>query len=147
VVVVGRSLGCALAVRVASRRQVAQLVLITPFDSLLRVAQRHYPFLPVRWLLKDRFEAWRDAPGVTAPTLLIVAGRDEIAPPAHAEALLLRFQPGVARLEVVPGAMQHDLSSPEYRALLRTQAERGLSGRLRRQAQEDLEAGGGRFLR
>jgi pimeloyl-ACP methyl ester carboxylesterase len=120
VVVVGRSLGAALAVRVASRRPVARLLLVTPFDSLVRIAQRHYPFLPVRWLLKDRFEAWRDAPGVAAPTLLIVAGRDEIAPAAHAEALLRSFQPGVARLEVVPGAGHNTISAhSEYRALLR----------------------------
>ena len=120
VVVVGRSLGSAVAVRLASLRPVASLVLVTPFDSLMRVAERHYRLLPVRWLLKDRFEAWRDAPRVSAPTLLIVAERDEIAPRAHAEALLGQFQPGIARLEVVPGAGHNSISAHRrYWELLR----------------------------
>jgi hypothetical protein len=120
VVVVGRSLGSAVAVRLASLRPVARLVLVTPFDSLLRVAERHYRFLPVGSLLQDRYESWRDAPRVTAPTLLIVAERDEIAPRAHAEELLRQFPPGVARLEVVPGAGHNTISArPEYLALLR----------------------------
>jgi pimeloyl-ACP methyl ester carboxylesterase len=119
VIVVGRSLGAAVAVRLASLRPVARLVLVTPFDSLARIAERHYRIFPVRWLLKDRYEAWRDAPRVSAPTLLIVAEYDEIAPRAHAEALFAEFRPGVARLEVVAGAGHNTISgSPEYFGLL-----------------------------
>jgi pimeloyl-ACP methyl ester carboxylesterase len=120
VVVVGRSLGAAVAVRLASLRPVARLVLVTPFDSLARVAERHYRIFPVRWLLEDRYEAWRDAPRVSAPTLLLVAEDDEIAPRAHAEALFAQFRPGVARLEVLAGAGHNTISaSPAYFGWLR----------------------------
>jgi uncharacterized protein len=120
VVVVGRSLGAAVAVRLASLRPVDRLVLVTPFDSLARIAARHYPFFPVRWLLKDRYEAWRDAQRVSAPTLLLVAEHDEIAPRVHAEALFAQFPPGVARLEVVAGAGHNTISdSLEYLGWLR----------------------------
>jgi uncharacterized protein len=120
IVVVGRSLGSGVAVYLASLRPVARLVLVTPYDSLQDLAARHYPFFPVRWLLLDRFESSRYARQVTAPTLLIVAERDEIIPRASAEALLRRFPPGVATLEIVGGAGHNTVSEhPGYTALLR----------------------------
>ena len=51
--VIGRSLGSGVASYLASRKPVTRLVLITPFDSILRVAQSVYPVFPVSWLLKD----------------------------------------------------------------------------------------------
>ncbi len=54
IVVVGRSLGSGVAVRLASERPVQNLVLITPYDSMVAVASAHYAWVPVRWLLKDR---------------------------------------------------------------------------------------------
>ena len=80
IVVVGRSLGSGVAVRVASLRPVTRLVLVTPYDSLAGVAAQHYPYLPVRWLLRDKFESWRYAAQVTAPTRIIVAEQDEVVP-------------------------------------------------------------------
>ncbi len=56
-VVIGRSLGSGVAVWTASQRPVSRLLLITPFESLGDVAQHAYPFLPVRWLLLDRYES------------------------------------------------------------------------------------------
>ena len=38
------------------------VVLVTPFDSLTAVAQHHYPWLPVRWLLSHPFDALGRAP-------------------------------------------------------------------------------------
>lgn len=119
VVVVGRSLGAAIATHVASRRPTSRLVLVTPFDSLANVGAHHYPIFPVRWLLLDRYDAWRDAPKVTAPTRLIVAGSDEIVPRRLAEALLDHFRPGVASLAIVPGATHNTISErPDYLPLL-----------------------------
>ena len=45
--VVGRSLGSGIAIQVASTRPVARLVLVTPYDSVLALAQARFPFLPV----------------------------------------------------------------------------------------------------
>lgn len=119
VLVIGRSLGSGLAVRVASQRDVARLVLVTPYDSLQQIAADLYPWMPVRWLLIDKYESWRYAPQVRAPTLLIEAERDEVIPRASTRKLLTRFKGGVARLTVVPGAGHNDISqSPNYLALL-----------------------------
>ena len=125
VAVVGRSLGSSVAVRLASRRRVSRLILVTPFDSIARIAQRQFPLFPVRWLLRDRYESWRWAPDVTAPTLLLVAEHDEIVPRANAETLLRSFRPGVATLSVVAGADHNSISSgPEYLPLLASDPKR-----------------------
>jgi uncharacterized protein len=119
-VLVGRSLGSGVAVQVASLRPVARLVLVTPYDSLLELAARQFPLFPVRWLLHDKFESWRYAPQVTAPTLLIAAEHDETIPRDSSEALYARFRSGVATFQVVAGADHNTiLESPRYMALLK----------------------------
>lgn len=122
IVVVGRSLGSGVAVQLAARRprDVARLVLVTPYDSLVALAARFYPIFPVRWLLLDRYDSARHAPAVTAPTLVVAAEHDEVIPREHAEALAARFRAGVATLRVVPGTGHDTISeSPEYLRALR----------------------------
>lgn len=115
VVVVGRSIGSGVAARLASRRPVSRLVLVTPLYSLQELAARAYPYIPVSWLLRDKFETWRYAPLVTAPTVLVVAGNDEIVPRASAERLQASFGKGGALLRIIPGARHNTISeSPRY---------------------------------
>ena len=122
VAVVGRSLGSGVAAYVASRRPASRLVLVTPFDSVLEVAARSFWFVPVRWLLRDRFDSTKYAPAITAPTTIIVAEHDVEIPRLHAEALFRHFRPGVASLHVITGAGHNTISrSPDYAALLRGQ--------------------------
>jgi hypothetical protein len=119
IVVVGRSVGTGIAVHVASVRPVARLVLVTPFYSLGDVAARHYAYLPVRWLLRDKFDSWRYAPQVTAPTRIIAAENDEVVPRASTELLRTRFKNGIASYVVVPGVGHNTISdSPDYWSLL-----------------------------
>lgn len=119
IVVIGRSLGSAVAMHVASRRSVARLVLVTPFDSLENVAARHYPFFPVRLLLRDRYDSVKLAPLVAAPTLIVAAERDEIVPSSSAKSLHAAFRPGVATLVMVPGASHNTVSHADYVGLLK----------------------------
>ena len=120
IAVVGRSLGSGVAAYLASRRPVSRLVLVTPFDSVSAVAARAFWFVPVRWLLRDRFDSTRYVPAITAPTTIIVAEHDEEVPPSHADALFGRFRPGVASLHVIAGAGHNTISrSSDYALLLR----------------------------
>lgn len=83
----GRSLGSGAAVAVASQRKVDAVVLVTPFDSLVEVAKRHYPFLPVSAMLRHPFDSIARAPKIAAPLLCIAAQRDEVIPSSHARKL------------------------------------------------------------
>ena len=83
----GPDLGGGVAVHLAAERPLVGVVLVTPFDSLTAVAQRHYPWLPVRWLLNHPFDALARAPSIRTPMLCLVAGSDRIIPPAHAARL------------------------------------------------------------
>ena len=120
VVVIGRSLGSGIAVYVASQRPVARLVLVTPYDSLQELAAAQVPYFPVRWLLRDKFESWKYAPRVAAPTLIIAAENDEVIPRASTELLRSRFRAGIATFKVVAGAGHNTISDrPEYLSLLK----------------------------
>ena len=87
VIAFGRSLGSGAAVYLASQRKLKSVILVSPFDSLVAVAARYYPFLPVQWMLKHRFDSAALAPKLTVPLLCLAAMRDEVIPPAHAKAL------------------------------------------------------------
>ena len=84
----GRSLGSGVAVQLAHARPVRALILATPYDSLAAVARHYYWYLPVDWMLRHRFDSDRLAPGMQQPLLALIAERDEVIPPAHAEALV-----------------------------------------------------------
>ncbi len=115
IAVVGRSLGSGVAVQLAVARPVSALVLVTPFDSLARVGQAAMPWLPVAFLMRDRYESARFAPRVTCPTLLLVAAADAVIPPTHAHSLLAAFAAGRARAVELPGAGHNDLQLwPQY---------------------------------
>jgi pimeloyl-ACP methyl ester carboxylesterase len=109
VIVIGRSLGTGVAVRLASTRPVSRLVLVTPYDSLLGIAQRQFPGFPVSWLLADKYESWRYVPQVTAPTLILAAELDEIIPAASSERLRSRFPPAQVRWILVKGASHNTI--------------------------------------
>ena len=97
VAVVGRSLGSGMAVQVAAARDVDRLVLVTPFDSAgfgdpLDAVVPTPDFvrgrLPVQWFLEERFDAVAHAARITAPTLVLRSGRDDVVLPAHTDRLL-----------------------------------------------------------
>jgi pimeloyl-ACP methyl ester carboxylesterase len=120
VVVIGRSLGSGVAIHIASVRPVERLVLVTPYDSLLNVAATQFRYFPLSWLMLDKFESWRYAPTVTAPTQLIAAQNDEIIPLASTAALYKRLPQSLAKLTIIDGVSHNSISeSPEYVSLLR----------------------------
>lgn len=83
VIIVGESLGSGVAAATARSHpdRVAGLLLLTPFDSLVNVAGHHYPVLPVRWLLRDRYPSAEWLRSYRGPVAVIVAGRDTVVPP------------------------------------------------------------------
>jgi len=86
--VVGRSLGSGVAMQVAVRRSVERLVLVTPFDSLVATAADLFPRLPVRLLLRDRWDSAAVAHRLRARVLVVRAGRDAVVWPARTDRLV-----------------------------------------------------------
>ncbi|MGH8026318.1 MAG: alpha/beta hydrolase [Pseudoxanthomonas sp.] len=119
VAVIGRSLGSGVASHLASQRPVERLALVTPFYSLAAVAQSHYRWLPVSWLIRDKYDSHRYLQRYSGPLLVLRAGRDEVIPPADTDLLLASREP---QPQVVgfPSA-DHDSISEEtgYREALR----------------------------
>jgi fermentation-respiration switch protein FrsA (DUF1100 family) len=87
IVYFGESLGGAVAVDLATRRPPGALVLRSPFSSLADVGRTHYPFLPVRLLLRDRFASIERIRDVGAPVLILAGERDGIVPIESSRAL------------------------------------------------------------
>lgn len=119
IVVVGRSLGSGVAVHLASQRSLDAVVLITPYDSLLAVAQGRFPLLPIRWMMRHPMDSLSRARGVKAPSLFLVAGEDEVIPPIHARRLYDQWE-GPRQWELFESAGHNDLElDPHYDEVLR----------------------------
>jgi len=87
IVYFGESLGAAVALQLAVEHTPAALILRSPFTSLADVGRYHYPLLPVRLLLRDRFESITRADQVRCPVLVIAGRRDTIVPIDHTRRL------------------------------------------------------------
>jgi uncharacterized protein len=119
IAIVGRSLGSCVAVRLSSQRPASRLVLITPYDSLEGIAADQFPYLPVSWLLRDKYDSWKYASQIAIPTSIIAAEYDEVIPRASTERLFTRFGKGVASMKVIPATGHNTIStSSEYLAAL-----------------------------
>ena len=76
----GESLGSAVATGLAAEHAPAALILRSPFLSMTEVGRIHYPVLPVRWLLRDRYPSIDHLRRVHCPLLIIAGSRDAIVP-------------------------------------------------------------------
>jgi uncharacterized protein len=113
----GESLGAAVALRLAVERPPAALVLRSPFTSLTDVGRLHYPWLPVRLLLADRYASAARVARLTVPLLVIAGERDQIVPAALSRRLY-----GAAaapkRFVLVPGADHNDAALLDGRRMV-----------------------------
>ncbi len=80
IILFGESIGSAVAVNLASKHDFGGLILEAPFTSILSIAQKTYWFLPISFILKDRFESDKVASKVSAPVLIMHANKDYIVP-------------------------------------------------------------------
>lgn len=88
IAVIGRSLGTGVAVYLASQRPVQKLTLVTPFDSMARVASGIYPFIPVSLLLHDNYNSLDYAQELKSETLILIAEHDEVIPRERTDSLV-----------------------------------------------------------
>jgi uncharacterized protein len=106
-VLMGTSLGTGVAVEMAKRGFGNKLILLAAYASLPDVAVSHYPFLPTRLLLRDRFDSVSKASLVSIPVLQIHGTLDAVIPMESGRKLSERFPDGT--LTQVIGAGHNDL--------------------------------------
>jgi dipeptidyl aminopeptidase/acylaminoacyl peptidase len=108
IAVVGRSLGSGVAVQVAKERPASAMVLITPYDSILAIAQRRFRGVPVSFVLKHRFESVKYAAQLKAATYILRAASDDIVPHSHTDQLVSQLT--TVRLdETIPDSDHMDI--------------------------------------
>lgn len=87
IVLVGESLGSGVAVQIAARHPVAAVVLEAPYSAAVDIAAQAYPWVPVRWLMKDRFLSRTYITDVRAPLLILHGERDRVIPQGFGKTL------------------------------------------------------------
>jgi uncharacterized protein len=103
----GESLGAAVVTELATEHPPAGLVLRSPFVDLASVAAVHYPVLPVRALLRDRFPVAEQLARIDAPTSVVYGRDDSIVPPSQSRAVA-EAAGRLHRLVAVDGAGHND---------------------------------------
>src|SRR5262245_35004834 len=87
IVLWGESLGTGVAVALAAERQVGGLILDAPFTSAADIGAAAYPFLPVRWFIRDSFRSDQRIGRVKAPLLVLHGEQDRVIPIRFGEKL------------------------------------------------------------
>ena len=103
IIILGRSLGAAIAADLASRTRPGAVILESAFTSVPDLAAGIYPWLPVRWLSRYRYDNLGKLARVGSPLLLVHSRDDEIIPFAHGERLFARAREPKAFLELRGG--------------------------------------------
>ena len=103
IVLYGRSLGAPVAAELALRRPAAGLILEAPLGSITAMARTVIPLVPLEKLFRARFDTLARAPRLQLPTLVMVAERDDVIPPAQARQIFAAL-PGPKEIWTIPGA-------------------------------------------
>ena len=80
IILYGESLGTAVAIEIAQEKKYAGVVLESPFTSMVNMGKKYYPFFPVSFLLKDKFESYKKINKIFIPILVMHGKVDRIVP-------------------------------------------------------------------
>ena len=80
IIIYGESLGTAVAVEIAQNKNFAGIILESPFTSMIDAGKNVYPYLPVRLLLKDKYESDKKIKNINSPILIMHGKVDNIVP-------------------------------------------------------------------
>ncbi len=80
IILYGESLGTAVALEIAQNKKYAGVILESPFTSMVNMGKKYYPFFPVSFLLKDKFESYKKINKILVPILIMHGKVDKIVP-------------------------------------------------------------------
>ncbi len=107
-VVYGESLGTGVAVKMAAERELAAVVLESPYTSIAEVAQTHYWYLPAKWLVLDKWDSMAQIGRIRAPLLVVHGARDKSVPTRYGRRLFAAA-PEPKELFIVEAGTHNDL--------------------------------------
>ena len=107
----GRSLGSGIATYVAAHREVYKLALITPFDSIINVAQEMYPIFPISFLLHDTYDSLSRIKEIKAKTLIVIAQKDNVITKERTKHLIDAFDSTQLQVVTIKNRGHIDISS------------------------------------
>lgn len=110
--VVGRSLGTGVAIQLVARQDFASLQLVTPYDSMLEVAKRRFPLVPLSLLLRHQFNSLEHCKEVAAKTQVLLAAQDDVVLPERSQKLIAAW-PTPISVETVPDSDHHNIMGLE----------------------------------
>jgi uncharacterized protein len=115
IVVFGHSLGSAVAVDLVSRVPAAGLILDGALTSVIDRGQELYPYMPVRWIAKSKFNSLEKVAEIRIPKLFLHAVGDEVVPLAHGRRLFEAAPPPKTFMELQGGhGDAFDVDSANY---------------------------------
>ncbi|GAA4412856.1 alpha/beta hydrolase [Fodinibacter luteus] len=103
----GESLGTGVVAALQARHPPAGVVLRSPFTDLADVGSHHYPWMPVRALLRDRFPVVAHLATSEVPVTVVYGDRDSVVPTALS-ARVADEAPSLVERVVVGGADHND---------------------------------------
>ncbi len=83
----GESLGCAIAIELAQRHPAVGLILESPFTSTIAMGKLVFPWLPVKWMVRYRYDNLSKIPKIHLPLLILHSRQDEVVPFSMAQEL------------------------------------------------------------
>lgn len=110
--VVGRSLGTGVAIQLVARQPFESLQLVTPYDSMLEVAKKRFPLVPLSLLLRHQFNSLEHSREVAAKTQVLLAEHDDVVLPERS-AKLINAWPTPISVQTVPGSDHHSIMGLE----------------------------------
>ena len=111
VVLFGRSLGTGIATLLASTNSPGQLILETPYYSMLDLGQKRFPYLPVKWLLRYEFKSFEYVQNIACPVTVFHGTRDEIVPLESGRKLFETIPGSDKEMIIVEGGRHNNLSA------------------------------------
>lgn len=88
IILYGESLGTGIVTQLASEQVFRAIVLEAPFSSITDIASARYPWIPCRWLLRDRFDSLSKIGRIATPMLILHGDADRTVPIEHARTLV-----------------------------------------------------------
>ncbi len=107
--VIGRSLGSGIATYVASYRDVEKLILVTPYDTIEKLAQQKLKIYPISLMLKDKYDSISRVDDIKMPTLIIYIKGDTTVYNERTQMLIDKFPKSQVTVKVIENETHNSL--------------------------------------